>query len=115
MMLTEAQMTDPTSESAVSAVWEALHEVIDPEIGINIVDLGLVYGVRLDGDVALLDITLTSPACPLTDEIEGQVFVALDGVVADHVIEWVWMPPWSPASMTDAGKEQARAIGLAVP
>ena len=106
-------MTDATDDMA-AAVWEALHDVIDPEIGINIVDLGLVYGVRLDGDVALLDITLTSPACPLSDEIEGQVFVALDGVVADHVIEWVWSPPWSPAAMTEAGREQARAIGLRV-
>lgn len=107
-------MTDQESDPLVAAVWEALHEVIDPEIGINIVDLGLVYGVRMDGDVALLDVTLTSPACPLTDEIEGQVFAALDGVVADHAIEWVWMPPWSPASMTDDGKEQARAIGLRI-
>lgn len=108
-------MTDPASDPKAAEIWEALHEVIDPELGINIVDLGLVYGVRLDGEVAMLDITLTSPACPLTDEIEGQVFVALDGIVADHAIEWVWMPPWSPGSMTDAGKEQARALGLRVP
>lgn len=108
-------MTESTTDPRVAQVWEALCEVIDPELGINIVDLGLVYGVRLDGEVALLDVTLTSPACPLTDEIEGQVFVALDGIVADHAIEWVWMPPWSPASMTEAGKEQARALGLAVP
>lgn len=108
-------MTDVEADPRVAEVWEALRDVLDPEIGINIVDLGLVYGVRLDGEVAMLDITLTSPACPLTDEIEGQVFAVLDGVVADHVIEWVWMPPWSPASMTEAGKEQARAIGLRVP
>lgn len=108
-------MSDLESDPRVVEVWEALRDVLDPEIGINIVDLGLVYGVRLEGEVALLDITLTSPACPLTDEIEGQVFAVLDGVVADHVIEWVWMPPWSPASMTEAGKEQARAIGLAIP
>ena len=107
-------MTDQAEDPRVEAVREALRDVIDPEIGINIVDMGLVYGVRLDGDVAMLDITLTSPACPLTDEIEGQVFVALDGIVADHTIEWVWTPPWSPASMTDSGKEQARAIGLRI-
>lgn len=107
-------MTDVDNDPLVAEVWEALRDVLDPEIGINIVDLGLVYRVRLDGEVAMLDITLTSPACPLTDEIEGQVFAALDGVVADHVIEWVWMPPWSPASMTEAGKEQARAIGLRI-
>lgn len=95
-------------------IWEALHDVVDPELGINIVDLGLVYGVRLDEGVALLDITLTSAACPLTDEIEGQIFQVLDGLVADHAITWVWMPPWSPAKITTEGREQARAIGLAL-
>lgn len=96
------------------AVLEALRDVIDPEIGINIVDLGLVYGVHLDDDVAVLDMTLTSPACPLTDLIESQTYDALSGVVADFTINWVWSPPWSPQQMTDAGREQARSIGLAV-
>jgi len=91
---------------------DALREVVDPELGINVVDLGLLYGVQLCGDLAVLEMTLTSPACPLTDEIEGQVFAVLDGVVADHRIEWVWTPPWSPAAMSDEGKSQARAMGL---
>jgi metal-sulfur cluster biosynthetic enzyme len=106
-LMTEVQ--DP-----VLAVREALHDVVDPEIGINIVDLGLVYGVRVEEGVAHLDITLTSAACPLTDVIEGQIFNVLDGLVDDHIIEWVWVPPWSPASMTAEGKDQARAIGLAI-
>jgi metal-sulfur cluster biosynthetic enzyme len=97
-----------------SDILEALRDVVDPELGINIVDLGLVYGVRMDGEVAVLDMTLTSAACPLTDVIEGQVFQVLDGLVADHTINWVWRPPWSPEKLTPAGREQARAIGLGI-
>ena len=104
-------MSDSTPSMA-ERVREALHDVIDPELGIDIVDLGLVYGVRIEGDVAVLDITLTSAACPLTDVIEGQIFQVLDGLVPDHEINWVWLPPWSPALMTPDGREQAKALGL---
>ncbi|MDN5852764.1 MAG: metal-sulfur cluster assembly factor [Actinomycetia bacterium] len=104
-------MTAP-NEGVIESVREALRDVVDPELGINIVDLGLVYGVRMDGDLAVLDITLTSAACPLTDVIEGQIFQVLDGLVTDHEINWVWLPPWSPEQMTAEGREQARAIGL---
>lgn len=95
-------------------VIEALRDVVDPELGINIVDLGLVYGVRMAGEVAEIEMTLTSPACPLTDVIEGGVFGALDGLVADHTIDWVWSPPWTPDRMTADGRDQARAIGLRI-
>jgi metal-sulfur cluster biosynthetic enzyme len=107
-------MTQDTAMPIVDRVSEALTAVLDPEIGINIVDLGLVYGVRMEDDVAILDLTLTSAACPLTDVIEGQIFAVLDGLVPDYSINWVWMPPWSPARMNAEGREQARAIGLAI-
>jgi metal-sulfur cluster biosynthetic enzyme len=97
---------------SAARVREALLDVIDPELGINIVDLGLLYGARVQDDVAILDLTLTSAACPLTDIIEGQIFQVLDGVVTDYTINWVWLPPWSPQMMTDDGRDQARAIGL---
>ena len=71
-------------------VLEALKDVVDPELGINVVDLGLVYGVQVDdGNVATIDLTLTSAACPLTDVIEDQTRAALDGLVADYRINWV--------------------------
>ncbi len=104
----------PTAAPLIERIFEALRDVVDPELGINIVDLGLVYGVRMDGDVAVLDMTLTSAACPLTDIIEGQVFQVLDGLVTDHTINWVWVPPWSPEKLTPDGREQARAIGLGI-
>ncbi|GAA4990234.1 metal-sulfur cluster assembly factor [Actinopolymorpha pittospori] len=94
---------------------EALKDVVDPELGINVVDLGLVYGVVLDEDnVATIDMTLTSAACPLTDVIEDQTQVALDGIVEAFRINWVWMPPWGPDKITDEGREQLRALGFNV-
>ena len=94
-------------------VFEALRDVVDPELGINVVDLGLVYGVGVDAErIATIDMTLTSAACPLTDVIEDQAREALDGVVADFRINWVWMPPWGPEHITDDGREQLRALGF---
>ena len=104
----------PADAQLIEQIFEALHDVVDPELGINIVDLGLVYGVRMEFEVAVLDMTLTSAACPLTDIIEGQVFQVLDGLVADHTLNWVWMPPWTPEKLTPQGREQARAIGLGI-
>jgi metal-sulfur cluster biosynthetic enzyme len=94
-------------------VLEALRDVVDPELGINVVDLGLVYGVDVDPErIATIDMTLTSAACPLTDVIEDQAREALEGLVADFRINWVWMPPWGPESITDDGREQLRALGF---
>ena len=96
-------------------VLEALRDVVDPELGINVVDLGLVYGVDVDAErVATIDMTLTSAACPLTDVIEDQAREALEGIVTDFRINWVWMPPWGPESITEDGREQLRALGFNV-
>ncbi|HEY6796041.1 MAG TPA: metal-sulfur cluster assembly factor [Kineosporiaceae bacterium] len=108
------------SESAVTPatvldVEEALRDVVDPELGINVVDLGLVYGVTIDQhNQAIIDMTLTSAACPLTDVIEDQAASALDGLVTGMRINWVWMPPWGPDKITDEGREQLRALGFNV-
>ena len=94
---------------------EAMRDVVDPELGINVVDLGLVYGVSVDdANIATIDMTLTSAACPLTDVIEDQTRAALEGLVADFRINWVWMPPWGPDKITDDGREQLRALGFRV-
>ena len=89
----------------VAAIEEALRDVIDPELGINIVDP--------DGTV-VLDMTLTTAACPLTDVIEEQAQQALS-LIADKVrIQWVWLPPWGPDKITPEGREQLRALGFNV-
>ncbi|MBJ8337488.1 metal-sulfur cluster assembly factor [Antrihabitans sp. YC3-6] len=96
---------------------EAMRDVVDPELGINVVDLGLVYGIAVDeDDVCLLDMTLTSAACPLTDVIEDQSRNALvrTGLVSELKINWVWVPPWGPDKITDDGREQLRALGFTV-
>jgi metal-sulfur cluster biosynthetic enzyme len=106
---------NPDSQPEIDDLLEALRDVVDPELGINVVDLGLIYGVSLDADrVATVDMTLTSAACPLTDVIEDQTQVALDGLVSDFRINWVWMPPWGPDKITEDGREQLRALGFNV-
>lgn len=94
---------------------EAMRDVVDPELGVNVVDLGLVYGVTMESDrTATIDMTLTSAACPLTDMIEDQTRMALDGLVQDFRINWVWLPPWGPEKITEDGREQLRALGFNV-
>ena len=103
------------STVTVEEVTEALKDVGDPELGINVVDLGLVYGVHVDeSSNCVVDMTLTSAACPLTDVIQDQTDSALEGLVNDVAINWVWMPPWGPDKITDDGREQLRALGFNV-
>jgi metal-sulfur cluster biosynthetic enzyme len=113
--LPDVDLDATTTPASVEDVTEALKDVVDPELGINVVDLGLVYGVSLDADeTAVIDMTLTSAACPLTDVIEDQTRTSLDGLVKDFRINWVWMPPWGPEKITDEGREQLRALGFNV-
>jgi metal-sulfur cluster biosynthetic enzyme len=111
---------EPKAKPSLDDVTEALRDVVDPELGINVVDLGLIYGVHVDDDVvATIDMTLTSAACPLTDVIEDQARQALctgpgGGLVNDFRINWVWLPPWGPDKITDEGRDQLRALGFNV-
>lgn len=111
---------EPLSKASIADIEEAMKDVVDPELGINVVDLGLVYDTFVDDDnVVTLDMTLTSAACPLTDVIEDQTRSALTtgpggGLVKDFRINWVWLPPWGPDKITDDGREQLRALGFNV-
>jgi metal-sulfur cluster biosynthetic enzyme len=107
----------PVDVALIEDIEEALRDVVDPELGVNIVDLGLIYDLTIDPAKTLtIDMTLTSAACPLTDMIEDQVAAALMGagqeLVADYKINWVWLPPWGPEKITDDGREQLRALGF---
>ena len=112
--------TAAPDDELLADVEEAMRDVVDPELGINVVDLGLVYGVNIEagdeGTVALIDMTLTSAACPLTDVIEDQSRSALvgTGLVDELRINWVWNPPWGPDKITDDGRGQLRALGFTV-
>ena len=112
-------MTDAVQTSLPSQddVLEAMYDIVDPELGINVVDLGLVYDVAVDDEAAVkIDMTLTSPACPLTDVIEDQTRSVLvnSGLCTDMEINWVWIPAWGPDKITDDGREQLRALGFTV-
>ncbi len=107
-------MTEPTLRTEDDLI-EAMKDVVDPELGINVVDLGLVYGIHVDeSNHATIDMTLTSAACPLTDVIEDQTRAAMEGLVDQFAINWVWMPPWGPDKITDDGREMLRALGFNV-
>ena len=118
--MSETSAPDAPNEELLFDLEEAMRDVVDPELGINVVDLGLVYGLNIEkgdeGTVALLDMTLTSAACPLTDVIEDQSRSALvgAGLVNDLRINWVWNPPSVPDKITEDGREQLRALGFTV-
>jgi metal-sulfur cluster biosynthetic enzyme len=113
-----SQVTVPSRDE----VDEAMRDVVDPELGINVVDLGLIYDVDIaageEGVVVTIDMTLTSAACPLTDVIEDQANSAVTGgpkpVASELKINWVWLPPWGPEKITDDGREQLRSLGFNV-
>lgn len=103
-------MNTPQLDEAT--VLDALRQVIDPEIGCNLVDLGLIYDVAILGSKVKVTMTLTTPGCPMHESLCGGVQVALLNLegVDDAEVELVWDPPWHPAMMTDAGRAQAGSI-----
>ena len=112
--LPDVDLSDPAPSAAPTEdeVLEAMKDVVDPELMVNVVDLGLVYGVQLDDQAnATIDMTLTSPTCPLTDKIEYDTKYVLDGLVNSVTINWVWLPPWTLEMISEDGREQLRAIG----
>jgi len=114
-----APTADARADSAderASVIREALSNVIDPDLGVNIVDLGFVRAVTIDGQTAVITMTLTSAACPLTGVMENQIRTELVtlGCIEGFRIDWQWIPAWRPADISDAGREQLRAIGFTI-
>ena len=104
-----------SARPSVEDIEEAMRDVVDPELMVNVVDLGLVYGIHVDDENnATIDMTLTSPTCPLTAQIEFDTHNVLEGLVNSVAINWVWLPPWSLEMITDDGREQLRAVGFNV-
>ena len=97
-------------------VEEGLKDVIDPELGVNIVDLGLIYDLSWDDeeDALIVSMTLTSAGCPLTDVIEEEITNNLDGIVERFRINWVWMPSWGQERITADGRDMMRALGFSI-
>ncbi|MGW4337423.1 iron-sulfur cluster assembly protein [Rhodococcus koreensis] len=102
----------PESEAEL-AVREALYEVLDPDLGVNIVDLGFVRSVQVAEDgVATITMTLTSAACPLTVVMESQIRTVLSEMDTEYVVQWEWLPSWRPHDISEDGRDQLRAIGF---
>lgn len=98
-------------------VWTALRSVQDPELPVSIVDLGLVYGVTVDGNAAEVEMTLTYSGCPARDMIVGDVEDAVESVasIQSVAVSIVHSPPWSVDMISDDGREALIDYGLAVP
>lgn len=97
-------------------VREALKTVQDPEIPINIVDLGLIYDVEIDDDEVDVDMTLTTMGCPIADYFLQEAKQAVESVdgVEEADVELVWEPPWSPEKATEDGKAQLQSLGISI-
>jgi metal-sulfur cluster biosynthetic enzyme len=95
-------------------ILEALKVVRDPEIPVNVVDLGLIYALAIDDGEVAIEMTLTSPGCPVQDMIQADVELAAMKVegVRRVAVEFVWSPPWTPEKMTEDGKKQMRMFGF---
>jgi metal-sulfur cluster biosynthetic enzyme len=89
-------------------LYETLKQIYDPEVGINIVDMGLIYSLDIEADKVSISMTLTSPACPAGPQILSQVDSALKTVqgVTDVDINVVWSPPWSPDMLSEEARDQ---------
>jgi metal-sulfur cluster biosynthetic enzyme len=102
--------------SSQERIWSALGEINDPEMPINLVDLGVVYGVVLDDRTVRVRLTFTAMGCPASDMIIGDIRERLlaEPGVDEVLIDVVWDPPWSSSRMTAEGRETLRAWGLSV-
>lgn len=109
-------MISELEEDVREQIEESLKDVIDPELGVNVVDLGLVYGLGWDDaeDALTIYMTLTTAECPLQEDLAEQTRWALNGVVERHAISWVWMPAWTPERITADGRDMMRALGFSI-
>ncbi len=105
-----------TPEDPVGAVWQALGEVLDPELPISLVDLGLIYGIAYENKDVSIDLTFTATACPCMEFIQEDI---RDRLEQEHwidavQIEEVWDPPWSTSRITEKGRTLMRTFGVGV-
>ncbi len=104
----------PEGGSLEERIRESLRRVIDPDLGVNIVDLGFIRRISISGRRADLQMTLTNRFCPLNSVFEDQMRTALvgDGLLDDIAVEWVFDPPWTPDEVTGEARRQLREIGF---
>ena len=104
----------PRLDDPVSATWNALAGVYDPELYLDVVSLGLVYDVRVDDDVLVVEMTMTTPGCPVSESLPEEAKAAVRQAAGDSLpvdVRVVWDPPWNPSMMDDTA---ASALGFHV-
>jgi metal-sulfur cluster biosynthetic enzyme len=98
-----------TTKLLEQSIREALFQVIDPEVGENIVDLGLVYGIKVAGNIATVDMTMTTPACPMGEMLLDDIHEALSKIMPQDItfdVNLVWEPPWDPSMISAEAKQR---------
>jgi len=107
-------MTDEENQELQDEILEELQSVHDPEIPVNIVDLGLIYDMEIDDGDVDIEMTLTSMGCPTADSIMREVELTSEQVdgVENAEVELVWQPPWTPDNVSDEGRAQLSAMGI---
>ncbi len=106
-----------TTEETISRdqAIEVLRTVFDPEIPVNIWDLGLIYDLQLHGNNVAIKMTLTAVGCPVGPQISGEIENKLQSIGAEQVtVNFVWSPPWSPERLTEDGKQAMQMLGFSV-
>jgi metal-sulfur cluster biosynthetic enzyme len=107
-------MNESTLNSNQDKITVALHEVVDPEVGVNIVDLGLVYNIQVQERRIDVRMTMTTPACPLHSSISTEIETVIRRhlpEITDVCVELVWDPPWHPDRMSERAKRQLGWFG----
>ena len=103
---TEAPRSEDPATDLHNAVIDAIREIYDPEIPVNIYDLGLIYNVEVNEGHAIVTMTLTTPHCPVAESMPSEVELRVGAVpgIGDAEVNLVWDPPWSPENMTDEAR-----------
>lgn len=104
------------ASAAEADLWQALEEVEDPEYPVSVVDMGLIYNVKLDSNTAHIDLTFTSMGCPCMEYIIDDIRERLlkEPVVSEVALKIVWDPPWTRQRLTEKGAEKLKQWGIAL-
>lgn len=111
-VLVEVHLAKMDTLVSKDQVIDILYDILDPEIKINIYDLGMIYDIKINDNNVVLDITLTSAGCPLAESLEEEINSAFKGKGINVSLNWVWLPSWSIDRITADGKDQLVSIGF---
>jgi len=108
--------SSPARAPETQSLWRALQEVTDPEFPVSVVDMGLIYGLRREGETACVSLTFTAMGCPAMEFIIQDIRARLlkEPDISAVQMEIVWDPPWTKSRLTELGRERLRRLGMVV-